>query len=427
VRISRARRFVSLLFALTACTQQSTSPGLTLRIGAVGPIDLLVPQQQGGYSTLVKGLVFPLLLEPTTEGEWHPRLVSQSARLAPNRYRLKLDPSVQFSDGSPARNEDLIASVAAFGLRGIERDGWVEVEPMNVEAPIDVLLASAVLFKQSPQGFLGTGSFFVVAQDTSRLQLRRIKPLQARITDVEMLSFATPRDAFARAMLGEVNVLMMPDSGQIELLQGIPRFRLIRGQGVQGLAAVFNTQRLSRDERKALAAAILADPITTVHGTNCELNVPPSAQGRLPPGAPLELHIVDSDAEIARAGIALRRALGARGGPIFFEPPSSIIRRAAEGLFEIIVGQVAVWPPRRAAWAWHTQSSWNRFGYSNPALDEALYAGDYARAERELRDDPPALLLCRPERTMAIDARVKNPRLGVYDMLESLPDWEVNP
>lgn len=427
MRISRARRFVSLLFALTACTHQSTSPGLTLRIAAVGPVDLLVPQQQDGYSTLVKSLIFPLLLEPTGEGEWHPRLVSQRARFGPNRYWLKLDPSVQFSDGSPARNEDLIASVAAFGLRGIERDGWVEVEPMDAKAPIDVLLARAVLFKQTPQGFLGAGSFFIIAQDTSHLHLRRIKPLPARITEVEMLSYATSRDAFARAVQGEVNVLIMPDSAQSELLQGIPRFRLIRGQGVQGLAAVFNTQRLSRDERKALTAAILADPITTVHGGNCDLNTRPAAQGRIPPGAPLELHIIDSDAQVAHVGLALRRALGPRGGPVWFEPPSSIIKRAAEGLFEIIVGQVAVWPPRRAAWAWHTQSARNRFGYSNPALDEAIHAGDYARAERELQDDPPALLLCRPERTMAIDARVKNPRLGVYDMLESLPDWEVNP
>jgi hypothetical protein len=247
----------------------------------------------------------------------------------------------------------------------------------------------------------------------------------ARITEVEVLSFATSRDAFAHAVQGEVNALMMPDSGQIELLHGT-RFRLIRGQGVQGIAAIFNTQRLSRDERKALTAAFSADPISPMNTSSCELNARPP-QGRLPPGAPLGLYVVDSDAEVGRVGLALRRALGTRGGRIESEPPTSIIRRAAEGVFEIIVGQVPVWPPTRAAWAWHTQSSANRYRYSNPHVDEALQAGDYARAERELQDDPPALLLCRPERTMAVDARVRNPRLGVYDMLESLPDWEVNP
>jgi hypothetical protein len=102
-------------------------------------------------------------------------------------------------------------------------------------------------------------------------------------------------------------------------------------------------------------------------------------------------------------------------------------RQVKEGLFDIMVGPLQVWPPSQAALRWRSGVPRNFVGYSNTAVDEALDAADYSKAERELADDPPALFLCRPERTAAIDARVKNPRIGPYDMLESLPEWEVAP
>ena len=40
---------------------------------------------------------------------------------------------------------------------------------------------------------------------------------------------------------------------------------------------------------------------------------------------------------------------------------------------------------------------------------------------------PPVVLLCTPERIMVVDTRVKNPRIGPYGLLETLPDWEVQP
>src|SRR5262249_21949766 len=209
---------------------------------------------------------------------------------------------------------DLVASVAALGLRGIERDGWIEVEPLDPDVPIDSLLARAVLFKQTPQGFLGTGAFYVINENRNALRLRRVKSIPGRITDVEVLSFVTLRDAFARAIQGEINALIMPDAGQIELLQGIPRFRLIRGQGVQGIAAIFNTERLSAAERRALATALSADLINPLYDSNCEFNARPAPKDLLPPGTPLGLHVIESDAAVVRLGLGLRRALGARGG-----------------------------------------------------------------------------------------------------------------
>jgi hypothetical protein len=99
----------------------------------------------------------------------------------------------------------------------------------------------------------------------------------------------------------------------------------------------------------------------------------------------------------------------------------------AAGTLDIAVLPVQVWPPAAAGLMFHTGAAKNKFGYSNPALDEALDAADYVRAQRELADDPPAIFICRRLRSAAIDVRVKSPKLGPYDLLQSLPDWEVNP
>ena len=42
-----------------------------------------------------------------------------------------------------------------------------------------------------------------------------------------------------------------------------------------------------------------------------------------------------------------------------------------------------------------------------------------------LRDDPPVAFICSPVRIALIDSRVKNPQIGPWDYLETLPDWEV--
>ena len=61
----------------------------------------------------------------------------------------------------------------------------------------------------------------------------------------------------------------------------------------------------------------------------------------------------------------------------------------------------------------------------NPKVDEALKAGDWARALQELKGDPPVAFICTPERLAVVDSRVKNPQVGPYGYLETLPDWEV--
>jgi hypothetical protein len=67
----------------------------------------------------------------------------------------------------------------------------------------------------------------------------------------------------------------------------------------------------------------------------------------------------------------------------------------------------------------------NANGYSNARVDRALDDGDWAAAREALRDDPPGALICTRDRLAVVDARIKDPRLGPTDLLETLPDWEV--
>lgn len=74
---------------------------------------------------------------------------------------------------------------------------------------------------------------------------------------------------------------------------------------------------------------------------------------------------------------------------------------------------------------WRTGSANNIIGYSNPAVDHAIEAGDWDAAEAALQEDPPAAFVCTRDHVAVLDVRIKNPSLGPYDVLEALPDWEV--
>ncbi len=417
---------LAVIVLLGSCARHVPSAAVTLRIAGVGPLENLGPQLNSGYSMLVKGLVFPLMLEPRTEGGWRSQVVQEWARLGPRVYRLKLDPSIRFSDGSPVRPDDAIASLAAFGIRGTEREGWIEIEPVSDDAPIDTLLLHVVLFKESPEGILGTGAFAVVIQDPERIVLRRMKSVAGRIGQVELASYASHREAFAGALRGEADALLLLDRGEVELLDGVARFQLVRGPSLHSIAAVFNAQLLSRTERKALADSVDVGEIGQANGGDCDLEGPPQLVRSKPWAAPLELGAMGADPAVVRISLALRRSLGARGPTVEIDD-RQLGSLMAAGSLDIAVMPMQVWPDAATGLMFHTGASRNRFGYSNPALDEALDSGDYIRAQRELAEDPPAIFICRRLRNAAIDVRVKNPKLGPYDLLQSLPDWEVNP
>jgi hypothetical protein len=64
--------------------------------------------------------------------------------------------------------------------------------------------------------------------------------------------------------------------------------------------------------------------------------------------------------------------------------------------------------------------------YSDPRVDKALDASDWEAAQRALDENPPVVLICLQEKLVAVDSRIKNPRLGPLTLLEFVPDWEVS-
>jgi MarR-like DNA-binding transcriptional regulator SgrR of sgrS sRNA len=376
---------------------------------------------------LVKGMVFSLVLQPAGDALWRSEVITNWTRVGSNRYLLKLKPSARFSDGSFVTKDELISSLQAFRFKTIERNDWIEVESLDAGVPIERLFLHAVLFKETPKGRIGTGPFQVGTQNEELIDLRRVRPITGRINNVELVATANSRDAFARALRGEINALIMPDPGQIELLKGVPRFTLVRARNVHAVAAVFNAQHLDPLERRGLADSLPVTELSLAHGGGCEVDAERQSRRAIPLGRPLSILVMESDAPIVRTALALRRALGSRGGTLELEQATLTAKRVVEGLFDILVAPIQVWPTSQATLRWRTGMPMNFARYSNPVVDAALDRGDYGQADRELVDNPPALYICRPERSAAIDARIKNPRLGPYDFLESLPEWEVAP
>ena len=105
--------------------------------------------------------------------------------------------------------------------------------------------------------------------------------------------------------------------------------------------------------------------------------------------------------------------------------PQDAVSRVASGAFDMVTARPLRWPPSSIALVWRTGAPYNIFGYSNRTVDRALDASDWAGAEAALRDDPPAALVCTHQLTAVVDARIVNPRLGPYEILETLPEWEV--
>jgi hypothetical protein len=398
----------------------------TLRLAAVGSLPKLEPSLRSGYTMLLHGLVFRPLVEPDKSGDWKSDVVEQWQAETTQRARFQLRHGLRFGDGTNVTVEDVVSAAESAGLHASVRDGWVTITPQHPETVLDALAPQALVSRRSGEDSYGTGLFRIESQDAGKIHLRRIDPTPGRISDVELLSFPTLRDAFAAFLRGEVNALATADPGQVELLEGVSRITIVGAPALHGVAALFNARRLPRDPRKALAAWLPVRQLATVYGEGCEPEVKQQLSMPAPEGEALEVVVADDVPGLSRVSLALQRALGPRA-IVHAEPILVASAREAEGRFDVMVTPLEVWPPRLELANWATGAPHNWAGYSNPKVDQALRDGDLTRAERELEADPPFALICRPQRTLVIDSRVKNPQVGPYDLLETLPDWEVSP
>jgi hypothetical protein len=298
----------------------------------------------------------------------------------------------------------------------------VEAESPPGSSPVDVALSMSLVARKTEAGWLGSGAFAIASHDGTRLVMRRTRPAPGRIAAVEVIGYASSREAFARVLRGEANAVVHLDRAQAELLEGVPALQLVRGTAPNALVVLFGG-RLAAEERRALAVALPAAAIgAAALGRECGRGAP-AAGGTVPPGRPLSIGYWRYLPEFPRTALALRRALGARGGAIVALSSADWMAHAA-GL-DLWVTTHLVRPPGVAALYYASGAAWNWSRYANPAYDAALAAGDEEAATAALAALPPGVVLCRRERIAAVDARLRNVSLGAWGLLDTLPEWEV--
>jgi len=417
------RRLLLVALAVSGCVARAPPADFVLRIAVVGPLAPLAHDTRLTATTFAQDLVYEQVLRP--EGAaLGSRLLARYERDA-RGIKAYLAPGRRFSDGSPVEVEDLVRSIRAAGLEAeAAGDGALEVLAPPDGAPLEARLALVAVFRPGPQGDLGTGPYRLVSASEHQLVVERVKPVPGRIGRVELVSTASIREAFAKTLKGETNAVVNLEARHAELAEGVPGLQVVRGRGPHAAAIILNAERLGPAERRQIAEALpLAEIEEVAQGRSCE----PPPEGvevtPLPPGAEFTLAVATLDGPIERAGLAVRRGLGARGGTLLRVSAEEAWTRRAS--YDLIVNNVLVWPPSISALYWKTGAPWNWTHYSNPAYDESLQRGDYAGAEAALARDPPVLLLCRSERIAAVDSRIRNPSLGAFGLLETLPDWEV--
>jgi hypothetical protein len=418
------RRSLFLVLAAVACSRPATREDFALRIGVVGELAPLSHDTGASATAYAQDLVYEPILRP--EGmSFSSRVFARWERKGTGLRALVAE-GLRFSDGSMVEVDDVLRSIKGAGLSVRAMGKWLEIEPAPGGLPVDTALLLTTLFRPTTAGELGTGAFRLVSYDERRLVVERVHPAPSRIRTVELVSFPTAREAFARALKGEVNAVTNLDDRQVELAEGVPGLRVVRTRGPHALAVIFNGRDLSRRLRREIAGSLPVEEIEELsQGRSCG----PGAGGRLAvpiaEGQSLDISVTAVEAAFERAGLAVRRGLGARGGRLVRVGVDEA--RAARTRNALTVDNVLVWPPAVGALYWKTNAPLNENGYSNPAYDAAVEAGDFDRAEAELKKDPPVVLLCRRERIAAVDSRIRNPTLGSWGLLDTLPTWEVAP
>jgi hypothetical protein len=398
-----------------------------LRIAVVGPLTRVDPRILESNAALATDLAFQTLLYPDRDGRPRSRVARAFERLGPTRYRIALDPDVRFSDGSPVAFEDVARAVAFWDVAA-RRDGdWIVFE--SPTGALEAKLYYTALYREVAGEVLGTGPFRVAEQGPWRVVLERIRPAPGRIERVELVAFPSSRDTLARTLRGETNGVAGLSERQAEFLDGVSSLKVARAPAPHARAIVFNHGRLPRAEWEALRAAI---PFGRIAPFACGASVDPDPSlatvgGDLPRGRALAISNLTFDTATPLVGLALRRALGERGGPLTRPDPGSLSAAGTLVDFDLAVRNVLVWPPVVLALGWATGSPLNATGFSNPEVDAAFARGDAEAAAAEIARSAPFVALCRGERIGAFDARIKNPTLGFWGVLDTLPEWEVEP
>ncbi|TMB11257.1 MAG: hypothetical protein E6J65_27130 [Deltaproteobacteria bacterium] len=418
---------VLLLIALFGCTPPPARESVVLRIAVGGPLGELAPTgSESGLSSIAQPWVYDKLVTVDPSGNLKPVLAARVERLSTEQMRAELRPDATFSDGAQVTEGDVIRSLEAGGLVNVAlSQGAFVVRSRQPGLPVDALLLQAYVFRESQGRVLGSGPFTVASQSQSELRLTRRTPQAGRVNEVRLIAYKTPRDAFAHTLKGDANLIIDIEPRSVEFFRDVPSLQIIHGAGRSTDAIIFSPT-LSRADRVQLSEVLASSQLRELAYGSGEC-----AEGASAPRNDRSAMMTRSVLRILswgpfeRLALATRRILATRGGEILHVSPQDAISRVASGAFDIVTARPLRWPPSSMALVWRTDGPYNIYGYSNRTVDRALDASDWAAAEAALRDDPPAALVCTHEQTAVVDARIINPRLGPYETLETLPDWEV--
>ena len=412
-----------LLLAFLGCTAPPARDSVVLRIAVWGPLGELAPAPLGketGLASLAQPWVYEKLVTADASGELKPTLASRIER--GDKVRVQLRGDATFSDGAPVTDADVIRSLELGGLRTTPSGDMLEIEPLERGLPVDALLLQTHIFRESGGKLLGSGPFEVASHSDTELRLTRRSPRPGRVNDVRVIAYTNSRDAFSHTLKGEANLIIDLESRWLEFFSGVPSLQIMHGPGHSTDAIIFSPT-LSREERIQLASVLESQRVRDLAYAPGECAESPGQEPEdLPRGRALR---VLSWGPFERLALAARRVLGDRGGEVSHVSPQTALAKMKDRDFDMATARPLMWPPSAMALIWRTGGPNNIFGYSNHAVDHAIDAGDWKATRAALREDPPAAFVCTRFHLSVIDARIKNPTLGPYDTLETLPDWEV--
>jgi hypothetical protein len=413
-----------LAFVSMQCAQPRNSHPDTLRIAVVGPLEPLSASNQQGFSRLAYDWVYQPLANVDDSGQLKPVLASSVEKLPNGGLRFRLREEATFSDGTQVQIQDVENSFEGGSLRVRRAGSSFEVQASKAGLPVEALVSLAPVFRRVQGKDLGSGPLAVVSENAQVLTLRRREPKRNRPEFVKLIAYETPREALARTLKGDADILPRLEPRLAEFLEGVSRFRLVHWRTTQAAALAFSL-RLTRNQRKGLAAALPRREIAkAAFGDNCKLWPDNEASNGPLPHRIFEIAAPILDSGFERLGLAVRRSLGSHSGVLHLLPLSEAHAAISEGRFDIFATPVLIWPPIMAGLTFRTGTERNIQHYSDPAVDEALDAGDWGRALKALQENPPLLFICLPERLFAIDSRIKDPRISASVPFEFLPEWE---
>lgn len=418
------RRLI-LLLVIAACRREKAPAPFHLRLAVSGALEAVSPRANvDNWTTVANSLVFEPLVLLADDDTIVPVLASRIERISPETVRVWLRNDAFFSDGTKLTDSDVERSFAGSHL-GATKDGdSFVVRSDDPTTPPEVQLAFTFLHRHTPRGEIGTGPYVVGEQDATHIVLHRRTSVPGHIGDITVTSYATPKEAFARTLKGDADMLSEVDVRWIEFVEGVPRLRVVSlGRSPSAAIVAFNSRRLSRVERLRIAGALRNESVRKLaYDERCV--APDQNPSHDPPlttaGRPLD---VLASPPLERLALAARRALGRRGGGIVVEDFESFIATMKAGDFDIAILRPQISPAIMAARNWRTGAEYNFYGYSNAAVDAALDAHDWDAARRALENDPPAVVICRPIAVVVMDSRITN--VANKRFWRNLVNWEV--